>query len=106
VRPTLEAEPTETPPATPTRPAVAQTQTASVVPPASRPTQNAQTPPPPAATAGGRRHLVKPGEGLYTIARKYYGSATNAQVEAIFNANRDRMNSKSDLKAGMELRIP
>ena len=111
VRPTLEAEATETPPAatmaTPTRPTTATPpQTAALAPPASRPTQSAQTPPSTTSSAGGRRHVVKPGEGLYTIARKYYGTATNAQVEAIFNANRDRMSSKADLKAGMELRIP
>jgi len=69
--------------------------------PPSRPTT--QTTPPAQA---GRRHIVKQGEGLWTIARQYYGTATNAQVEAIYNANRDRMSSKSDLKVGMELRIP
>jgi nucleoid-associated protein YgaU len=49
---------------------------------------------------------VRKSESLYAISRRYYGSATNAQVEAIFNANRDRMSSKTDLKEGMELRIP
>ena len=106
---------TETPPVqstmvgTPMRPSVAQS-----APPTtanSTVTRPAQTQPPaqttpPATPAGARRHIVKQGEGLYTIARKYYGSASNAQVEAIFNANRDRMSSKSDLKVGMELRIP
>jgi tetratricopeptide (TPR) repeat protein len=65
-------------------------------------TPPAQTPP----AASGRRHIVKQGEGLWTIARKYYGNASNAQVDAIYNANRDRMSSKSDLKPGVELRIP
>ncbi|MCU0793846.1 MAG: LysM peptidoglycan-binding domain-containing protein [Opitutaceae bacterium] len=98
-------------------------QPASAVGSPSRPVAQQTTPPPvavqtpprpaqtpatqtPAPTAGGRRHIVRQGEGLYTIARRYYGSATNAQVEAIFNANRDRMRSVSDLRAGMELRIP
>ncbi len=71
-------------------------------PPTRPATQTAPTPPAPS----GRRHIVKQGEGLWTIARQYYGSASNAQVEAIYNANRDRMSSKSDLKVGMELRIP
>jgi nucleoid-associated protein YgaU len=83
---------------------------ASTQPPANNP--GTTRPPAPAAqtpaqtAAGTRRHVVRQGEGLYTIARKHYGTATNAQVEAIFNANRDRMSSKSDLKVGMELRIP
>jgi tetratricopeptide (TPR) repeat protein len=109
-RPSLDGE---TPPfqsaiaAVPTRPANTQPAPAAANPAVGRPAppQAAQTPPPTPA-AGARRHIVKQGEGLYTIARKYYGSASNAQVDAIFNANRDRMSSKADLKVGMELRIP
>jgi hypothetical protein len=92
-----------TPITAPTRPADTQpaaVATATTRPPAQPP---AQTQPAPST---GRTYIVKAGEGLYTIARKHYGSATNAQVEAIYNANRDRMKSKSDLKIGMELRIP
>ena len=91
------------------RPSLAETpsvppQTAAVALAPTRPAP--QQPPPAQAAPAGRRHIVKQGEGLWTIARKYYGSASNAQIDAIFNANRDRMNSKTDLQAGMELRIP
>ncbi|MGC4074964.1 MAG: LysM peptidoglycan-binding domain-containing protein [Nibricoccus sp.] len=110
VRPTFETETLAiqpTIPAAPTRPVSTPTQTTPVPSTTARPSQTQPaTPPATAPAAGGRRHVVKQGEGLYTIARKYYGSATNAQVEAIYNANRDRMTSKSDLKVGMELRIP
>jgi tetratricopeptide (TPR) repeat protein len=94
ISPTLPiSRPTQQPTAT----------TTTTVQSTTRPTQTqtTQTPAP-----SGRRHTVKKSESLYGIARRYYGSATNAQVEAIFNANRDRMSSKTDLKEGMELRIP
>ncbi|ATC63531.1 peptidoglycan-binding protein [Nibricoccus aquaticus] len=96
-------EPVTTPSFTPTRPAPQQA--AVINTPAPRP---AQTPPPqtPPATTTGRRHVVRQGEGLWTIARRYYGTPTAAQVDGIYTANRDRMSSKSDLKVGMELRIP
>lgn len=54
-----------------------------------------------------RRHQVRVGDSLYNIARQYYGSPTNAQVEAIVSANRDVLQSRNTpLRAGMELRIP
>jgi len=96
-------EPVTTPSFTPTRPAPAQA--AVINTPAPRPTQPTQTQTPPPATSG-RRHVVRQGEGLWTIARRYYGTPTTAQVDGIYTANRDRMSSKSDLKVGMELRIP
>ncbi len=109
VRPVQDIPVQPTALATPNRPAIQQ----STPPPVAvqttpRPGQppTAQTPAQTPPANAGRRHIVRQGEGLYTIARRYYGSATNAQVEAIFNANRDRMRSVSDLRAGMELRIP
>ncbi|OAM87026.1 LysM peptidoglycan-binding domain-containing protein [Termitidicoccus mucosus] len=65
--------------------------------------QPAQPPPPQAAA---RTHTVRAGDSLYNIARQYYGTASNARVEAIFNANRDVLRSKTDLRVGMQLRIP
>ena len=67
--------------------------------------------PPPAtakATAtAGRKHTVQAGDTLYKIAQRYYGSAgASARADAIYLANRDVMKSKSDLKPGMELKIP
>lgn len=82
----------------PTRPAQTIAQTPQPV--------AAQTPRPPATPPGGRRHVVKPKESLYSIARQYYGANSSAKVDEIFRANRDKMKSPTDLKIGMELRIP
>lgn len=73
------------------------------------PTANAGRPAPtptPAAKVSGRRHIVKQKESLYSIARQYYGSASAAKVQEIYQANRDQLRSPTDLKIGMELRIP
>ncbi len=66
------------------------------------------TRPPAAASATGpiRRHRVAQGEGLFAIAKKYYGVASNEKVKAIYEANRDIMKNDKDLKVGMELKIP
>jgi LysM repeat protein len=57
--------------------------------------------------AGGRRHTVQPGDTLYKIAQRYYGaSGATARAKAVFEANRDVMKSQTDLKPGMELKIP
>lgn len=58
------------------------------------------------ASTGGRRHTVAAKDSLYSISRQYYGTANAAQVNAIFQANRDIMRSPGDLHAGMVLRIP
>lgn len=61
----------------------------------------------PANAAGGRSHTVAQGESLYGIARRYYGTGVNkAQVDRIFDANRDVMRDPTDLKPGMTLRVP
>jgi tetratricopeptide (TPR) repeat protein len=66
-----------------------------------------RTAPSPAATAvpaSGRKHTVQPGETLSKIALRYYNN--RAKWRDIYAANRDVMKNESDLKAGMELKIP
>lgn len=73
----------------------------------TRPPQTARQPvtvasnPPPVA---GRRHVVAPGETLYRIAQRYYGSG--AKWPEILEANRDVLKNENSVRAGMELRIP
>ncbi|MDX2186540.1 MAG: LysM peptidoglycan-binding domain-containing protein [Opitutaceae bacterium] len=62
--------------------------------------------PTPKSAAKARRHIVKQKDSLYSIARQYYGTASAAKVEEIFQANRDQLRSRTDLKIGMELRLP
>lgn len=67
----------------------------------------AQAPPTTPTAAGGRRHVVAQGESLYSIARRYYGTPTNARISEIVAANKDVLpNGSTSLKIGMELRIP
>ncbi len=60
------------------------------------------------AAGGGRRHTVAPKDSLFGIAKKYYGSATNARVQVLIDANRDVLpaGAATPLKEGMALRIP
>lgn len=86
------------PPANPTppaRPAPANTATA---------TRSANGTTPPAGNTAGRRHAVAKGDTLYSLAQKYYNN--RSRWRDIYNANRDVMKSETDLKIGMELKIP
>ncbi len=61
----------------------------------------------PAAPPGaGRRYTVAPRDTLFGIAKRFYGTATNARVQAIIDANRGVLSSARDLRPGMQLRIP
>jgi len=47
---------------------------------------------------------VQPGDTLSKISQQYYGNRT--KWREIYAANRGVMKSESDLKAGMQLKIP
>src|SRR5688572_11160031 len=72
-------------------------------PPTQSPTTRASAPTRP-STPGGRTHTVAAKETLYGISMKYYGNGRH--VEAIYQANRDQMRSKEDVRPGMTLRLP
>jgi tetratricopeptide (TPR) repeat protein len=78
-----------------------------VTPPASD-NAGARAKPTPPAGGAGRRHTVAPKDSLYGIAKRYYGTATNARVQAIIDANRDVLpgGAATPLKEGMALKIP
>lgn len=90
-----------------TRPAPAAPSRAT--PSVQVPTQKAaapslrQTPAPPALTPG-RTHVVRPGDTLSKLAQQYYGN--RARWREIYSANLGVMRSESDLKIGMQLKIP
>ena len=81
--------------------------TALFQPPAKSPTADpaARTAAPTRpTTAAGRTHVVAPKDTLYGISMKYYGNGR--QVDAIYQANRDQMKSREDVRPGMTLRLP
>lgn len=66
------------------------------------------TPPPtaPAAVtnAATRRHTVAKGDTLYSLAQRYYNN--RSRWREIYAANRETMRSETDMRIGMELKIP
>lgn len=61
--------------------------------------QNAPPAPPPTV-----EYTVRSGDTLSDISKQFYGSVR--YVDFIYEANRDRLRSKNDLKVGQVLRIP
>lgn len=90
-----------TPATRPPPPASAPMQSPAVTQPSPQRPAPAPTRP---ATPSGRTHTVAPKETLYGISVKYYGNGR--QVEAIYQANRDQMRSKEDVRPGMTLKLP
>ena len=65
-------------------------------PPSGKPSKAGQRKP--------RTYVVKKGDSLERIARKYYG--TRRAANRIFAANRDRLKSRNRLRPGMRLVLP
>lgn len=55
-------------------------------------------------TAAGVTHVVKPGDTLYKISRRYYGDAS--KFYAIWQANREKIPNRSSLVSGIVLTLP
>ena len=55
---------------------------------------------------GGLIYVVQSGDNLTRIAQKIFNDTSNAAVERIFEANRDKLYDKDSLVKGMKLRIP
>jgi hypothetical protein len=49
-------------------------------------------------------HIVKFGESLWAIAKKYYGDGAKCNI--IYNANKDKIKNPSVIKVGWKLKIP
>ncbi len=54
--------------------------------------------------SGGRTYIVRPGDTLGKISIRFYG--TSRRYMDIYNANRDRLSSPSNIEVGQELIIP
>ncbi|HEY8932096.1 MAG TPA: LysM peptidoglycan-binding domain-containing protein [Rariglobus sp.] len=75
-------------------------------PPApSTPAPSAPTAPV-APSVPGRRYVVQKGDTLFAIAKRHYGTANNARVQGILNANRAVLPNAAALHPGMTLVIP
>jgi len=82
--------------------------------PAPDPTASATHEPAPTTAAIQDRRVsqppgtyrVVPDDTLWRIARKAYGQADRRIVDAVYQANRDRMTAPNDLKPGMDLALP
>jgi hypothetical protein len=71
------------------------------------PARSAAAPPQPAAVppaTGARKYTVRPGDTLTKIAQQVYSN--RGKWRDIYAANRNVMKGESDLKVGMELKIP
>lgn len=53
---------------------------------------------------GGRTYIVQPGDTLGKISQRFYGTSRNYM--RIYEANRDRLSSPSNIEVGQELIIP
>ncbi len=60
--------------------------------------------PAPAPSSTGRTHQVQKGDTLYSLAQRYYGN--RADWQKIYEANRQVLASKNQLKVGQQLVIP
>ena len=94
--PTVRTRP---PPGSPARVAAIPSRVAPA-PVQTQPAQTTATPRP----AGARKHTVRPGDTLSKLAQQYYNN--RGKWRDIYAANRDVMKGESDLKVGMELKIP
>lgn len=73
--------------------------------PTPAPAQAVGRPQAPARPApAGRKHTVAVKDTLYSISLRYYG--TGSRWTQIYEANRDVMKTSTDLRIGMELKIP
>lgn len=57
-----------------------------------------------ADSGSGQTHLVRPGETLYSISRRYYGS--ESQWRKIYYANQRRLTHPDEVPVGIRLIIP
>jgi len=62
------------------------------------------TPPAPADAAAGQSYVMKAGDTLYTLAKRFYGNGN--LWTRIFDANKDKIKDPSHIPIGTTLTIP
>lgn len=72
--------------------------------PPAEPTKTDPVEPPAAPAPAATEYTVQAGDSLARISRRFYGS--ERFVDLIFNANRDRLRDKDEVRLGQQLRIP
>ena len=95
--PTVRTRPVSPPPVRPAAPAPSRAAPAPAQPSSAQTTTTSRT-------GAARKHIVRPGDTLSKLAQQYYNN--RAKWRDIYAANRGVMQSESDLKIGMELKIP
>jgi len=102
--PTVRTRPSPAP--TPVRPASnpVTAPARSAVQPLVPPRSTTTAPSPVAPAAAARKHVIRPGDTLSKLAQQYYSN--RARWRDIYSANRNVMKNETDLKVGMELKIP
>lgn len=74
------------------------------IPPETVPAVPVAHPPPEPQNIFPKTYVVEPGDSLYAISKKVYGDSS--YIEAIFQTNRNTMQSKNSLRVGQTLNLP
>src|SRR5918999_472785 len=85
-------------------PSASETSAATETLAVTEPVTKAAVPEPTSTAAGSETITVKPGEYLYSIAKRVYGDASKWRL--IYDANRDQLSNPDAVRVGMKLVVP
>jgi nucleoid-associated protein YgaU len=102
--PPTVGEPVATPTPEQIAPLASETSAATETLAVTEPVTKAAVPEPTSTAAGSETITVKPGEYLYSIAKRVYGDASKWRL--IYDANRDQLSNPDAVRVGMKLVVP
>jgi LysM repeat protein len=102
--PPTVGEPVATPTPEQIAPSASETSAATETLAVTEPVTKAAVPEPTSTAAGSETITVKPGEYLYSIAKRVYGDASKWRL--IYDANRDQLSNPDAVRVGMKLVAP
>lgn len=102
--PPTVGEPVATPTPEQIAPSASETSAATETLAVTEPVTKAAVPEPTSTAAGSETITVKPGEYLYSIAKRVYGDASKWRL--IYDANRDQLSNPDAVRVGMKLVVP